>query len=90
MIKLNENWSIEHHVHGGFNLIESKPGVNKKTGKPTVSKRSYYYPNLKLCAAKMVEQNFDNEAQTIDDAVDSMLFFAVKITKQLEKVIDYE
>lgn len=87
MIKLNDIWSIEHHKHGGFNLIETKEGTNKKTGKPTTSKRSYYYPKLEMCAAKMVEQNFDNEADNLNGAVIDMGNFAKDITAQLKEVV---
>lgn len=88
MIKLNDIWSIEHHKHGGFNLIEThEKGISKKTGKPIVSVRSYYYPKLEMCAAKMVEQNFDNEVESLMNVVNLMADFTVGLTAQLKEVM---
>jgi hypothetical protein len=89
MIKLNETWSIERHIHGGFNLIETHDkGISKKTNKPIVSSRSYFYPNLKLCAAKMVECGFDNDAEAIDCAVDAMCNFTIDICNKLSDLME--
>lgn len=86
-IKINDVWSIQRHTHGGFNLIKTEDkGINPKTGKPTISKRSYYYPSLRLCAEKMVECSFDNDAKTISEAVESMRAFTIAITSKLEQV----
>lgn len=87
MSELNEIWSIEKHKHGGFNLIETKHGVNQKTGKPTISTRSYYYPKLEICAGKMLEQNFNNDADCLATVVEYMDKFTNEITAQLKEVM---
>ena len=88
MIKLNKQWSIERHIHGGFHLIETKQGINKKTGEPTESKRSYYYPRLEFCAKKMVECGFDNEAQDLEVAVKMMGAYVLSINSRLDQLIE--
>ncbi|MDJ1139642.1 hypothetical protein [Marinicella marina] len=88
-IKLNHNWSIEHHKHGGFNLIEThNKGFNKKTGKDTITSRSYYYPNLKLCVDKMLENQFNNEADSLTIVIYEMATFRDEILERLEEIAD--
>jgi hypothetical protein len=85
-IKLNDNWSIEHHKHGGFNLIEThNKGFNKKTGKDTITTRSYYYPNLKLCVDKMIENQFYSEAGSLMGVLMNMSDFRDEILEVLNE-----
>lgn len=88
MIEINKQWSIERHIHGGFNLIETKTGLNKKTGKSTESRRSYYYPNLELCAKKMVECGFDNEAQDLEWVIKKMGIYVLGINSRLREILE--
>ena len=85
-VTINGTWSIQHHVHGGFNLIETKHGFNKEKQKATKTERSYYYPNLELCAKKMVECGFDNDAETLMNVVCHMSQYTSDIVKALKEV----
>lgn len=51
-MKINEVWEVTGS-RGDFVVIESRPGKNPKTGKPTVTTTRTFHPTLEQCAKKI-------------------------------------
>ena len=70
-IKLNDKWRIESATHGGFDLIESIEGFNKKD-EPVIRQQIFFFATLKQCVKRLTEEECKIDLSDVESLIEHL------------------
>ena len=82
-IKIDDNFLIEVDVNNWTLKYQDVGEYNEKTGKNKIVSDHWYFPNLKLCLKKYLDQSLRH-----NDSINSILESIDKLEKNIDEQIN--
>lgn len=87
VIKINENWTIESDTLQWILKFEKEGEVNPKTGRPTLTKDSFYYNKLSEAIRAYINKMLQSQEGTFtpDDVLEKFIKEEEKLVQLMSK-----